>query len=491
MLTGGERASTGWKAFPREAKRVRLATFSWPCPLTHVTDNETAGANVSMNERRDPMAGIVVTPLGREEEPIPEGSELDFVVPEFQDVATIRASLTRPAILPLGILHASSLEAPEIQRFLAPYIVLEVRRRHEANPDAWPLPVQLQQALVAMSPFDGGPSRVYLNDEVALLASVRTKYRPLQAGDAVTLDNIIDLRDVGFRDVDSASEPFAWIRINPQRVTIYFSFGPAVPYVLARQSGISLDDAKSQWAIWLQDLTRSIGGRIAQDMLQGLFEQALPEDVAVREAMLGDGWFPAPALIPDPWPAMCAAYSSGSRTAAAALAVGAISETTLSAMLAGWVSREPFSSDREFLEAGVRHYLAGEYMVAASILLPRIEGMVNRAREQGGLGATRKFTSVFSDLDRLGDPTFHSGWLGSRLHDGFAQFVERYFGATFDPKDPNAGERRGRHAHAHGATRFDRYDASYALQLLLAVDALFFLTTPAAAPVAATGASNT
>jgi hypothetical protein len=436
-----------------------------------------------VTQRRDPLVGLVVTPAGDEQGHVPEGTELDFVVPAFADVEAIRATLTRPAILPLGVLRATNLASPELAHTIAAYVEPEVARRHASDPAAWPLPHPLRQALVALTPFEGGQSRVYLDDEVVIIASARTKYGVLSKGDPVTLDDIVDLRDVRFRDVDIATEPFLWLRVQPDGgVTLYFCFGPAVPHAMSRLAGTTADEATARWAEWLAGLSRAIGDVIAQDLLQQWFEAALPSDDTLRRAMLDDGWFPAPSLLPNPWGAMCAAYARGSTDDATRLAVEALGPAKLRTMLLAWVSREPFAAHREFLEAGMRYFEAGDFVASVSVVLPRIEGIVNRAREAAGVGATPKFAKLFDGIERLGDPEFGSGWLGSRIHGGFSGFVERYFGAHFHPGDADAGRRRGRHAHAHGATEFAQYDARYALQLFLAVDALFFLTTPATGP---------
>jgi hypothetical protein len=235
----------------------------------------------------------------------------------------------------------------------------------------------------------------------------------------------------------------------------------------------------AQWAKWLEELACTIGDVIAQDVLRQWFEGVLPGDEAVRAAMRGDGWFPAPSLFPQPWAYMCVAYSQGSPADATVLAVGALTSSKLRTMLDAWVSHEPFASHRDFLEAGLRFYESGDYLAAVSVVLPRVEGIVNCARQAAGLAATTKLVKVFRELDRLGDPELRLGWLGSRTYEGFVGFIDEYFDARFHPADLDAGEKRGRHAHAHGATGFTQYDQRYALQLFLMLDALFFLTTPA------------
>ena len=102
-----------------------------------------------------------------------------------------------------------------------------------------------------------------------MTASARTKYGALQVGDPVTLDNIVDLRGVRFRDVDIAVEPFLWLRVGRGGAAmLYFSFGPAVPHAMALLAGTSIEEAMARWAESLAGLTRTIGDVIAQDILQ-------------------------------------------------------------------------------------------------------------------------------------------------------------------------------------------------------------------------------
>jgi hypothetical protein len=440
--------------------------------------NRAQVAGIMSKTSAEPVFGIVLTPPGQQQ--VPEGAAMDYFVPEFAEIEKICAGLKRPAVVPLGVMRVADLNDPMLDRFLGRYLQAEVLRRvKEGSLDASSLPVPVHQALVALPQNEGDPFRVYLNAEVKVLGYVHTKYGLVNEGDPLGLDNVMDLREVSFRDVDITTQPFAWLRQTKDGFVVYFSFIPATPRVYEALGHADRSEDPERWKAWRDSIVRTVQNAIGQDVLRDWFERALPDDAGVRDAMRNDGWFPAPTLLPQPWGKMCAAYAHGRPGEATELAIAALSEARVRSMLSAWVSREPFAGDRAFLEHAAERYFAGDYLSAVAVALPRIEGLVNRARSTSGIGATSKFSKVFTELERLGDPELSAGWLMGRIREGFLDVIDAFFDAHFAPTDPNASSTRGRHAHAHGATRHEEYDARYAAQVLLMVDALFFFTTPA------------
>lgn len=405
---------------------------------------------------QEPIAGIAIPPLGQER--VQAGDPVDYLIPQFTDISELRAGLTWAAVLPLGILRLPDLDAPEAQRLIGPYLNQGVLRRHAEAPDTTPIPYPVTRALIALPPEEGGEARVFLNEEVRVLAKARLKYTTVQAGDPVYLKDLLDLRDLHFEGMDVRRQPFAWLRQSGDGYVLYFSFLANVPNVLQAFAATGVESESAGWSPspeWQEAhglLIRSVQDQMAQEVLRSLLEQALPHDDVVRDRMRADGWFPAPCLIPDPWKAMCDAYRRGAPTEATTAAAAALSAAELWRMCEAWVSREPFSGDRSFLERAIEHYLAGDPLSAVSVLLPRIEGLVNRARLLRGMAATSKFDRVFRKVEQLGDAELGQGWLVTRLREGWDEMIGDFFGANFNPSDPAAAAKRGRHPHAHGAT---------------------------------------
>lgn len=139
------------------------------------------------------------------------------------------------------------------------------------------------------------------------------------------------------------------------------------------------------------------------------------------------------------------------------------------------MSEEPFASDRRFLEIGVERYKSADFISTVSVLLPRIEGLANRVRNSRGIGARDSISEVFKSLDQLASADMRDGYLATRIREEFEALIASFLLVRFKPSAPSAATTRGRHAHAHGATGDPHYDQSYALKIILAIDALHFV----------------
>lgn len=169
------------------------------------------------------------------------------------------------------------------------------------------------------------------------------------------------------------------------------------------------------------------------------------------------------------------AYDDGDSARAAELAIEVVDEDTLDQMLANWEQEEPFQSDLPFLERGVRHYNDEDYISSVAVLLPRLEGLTNRALKAAGATAKRRLADAYADVVKAATGETQDRWIGRQLRERMDEAVEEFFTAGFDPNDPDAEDTLGRHAHTHGATKAERYGQEYALKVILAIDSLFFI----------------
>jgi hypothetical protein len=416
----------------------------------------------------NPPAGILIgTGVDATEKDV---EILAFVPQMFTDIDELGKTLDGPALVPIGIVRSQDPSTHQtFSQMLDVWIAPEISRRIASGtpPEAF---ATLTQALVVFPP-QNEPERhiVLLNDEVQVGATVRPAYNSSLSGWSqgevrdLRLGDMFDLRETHLEGVNIETDGFAWLRPEGRAWTMYFNFLP--------NSGFSEKLGQAE----RERFMRAIRDAIAQEMLRVFARGVLTEDPGIRAAMAADGWCPTPILLPNPWIEMCEAYRQGNAAAAEALAVTAIGAAELNKMIATWVAEEPFTSDRRFLETGVERYLSGDYISAVSVLLPRIEGIANRVREKRGIGARDSISQVLKSLDQLASAEVRDGYLAQQIRAEFEALIGNFLLAQFRPSAPGAEAVRGRHAHAHGATGDAHYDRAYALKIILALDALFFV----------------
>lgn len=352
---------------------------------------------------------------------------------------------------------------PTLQQVAESYLLPELRRRGETGgATAGHLPIK--QALVVISTGDEEETagyEVFLNEEVDVRGEVSLKYGEVEKGEGIRTGELHHVHGLSFPKVGD-EDSYLWLRHEPNGYALYFNLLPTL-------EGVEVDEATEA------RLSEIIREGMASEFLRGLYAGALEEPESIRKSMADDGWFFSPAIVPQPWREMCGTYDDGNPARASELAIEAVDEDTLDRMLENWVREEPFATDFPFLERAVKHYRDGDYISSASVLLPRIEGLTNLALKAAGATAKSRLADAFSDVEKAATGPTQNRWIGRQLREGMNEAVEEFFMPQFDPNNPDAEDTLGRHAHAHGATKDDRYDQAYALKILLAIDSLFFI----------------
>jgi hypothetical protein len=398
--------------------------------------------------------GIMIAPPGMAK--IPKGSEIKTGVPPAMDLDEAARLVEGPMLALCGVVRSDDPDQhPAFQYVRDAFFLPEVAARDQDDG------TELGGALVVFLAEAPHEHRVYLNDEVLIRADARAKYGevvggPLRSGD------LYDLANLRLEGVREGQDGFFWVTQEPGRFALYFDLVPVLK-----------DEEMAAQA--RTELTVRIMDAMAQEYLRGFLRHAFEADEGVQERMAVDGWVPAPALLPEPWAAMSRAYAEGRDADAEALAADAAPRERVDAMVAAWCADEPFTSERPFLEAAVDRYFAGDYISSVSVALPRLEGIANRVRRDNQLRAENSVSKAMADLDAVSSGPTKGRWLRGQVLERFGAFVERFLNAHTNARAQGPILTRGRHGHAHGASDASVYDRRYALQVLLALDALHFV----------------
>jgi len=393
-----------------------------------------------------------------------------FIPRAFDDVERLGEAYGKPALVPLGIIRSPTPnEHTTFRHMLRGWIDPEIARRVAAGERPGSAEF-VREALIVFPPRDHPERhRVLLDGEIRVSATVRPSYASSLSGAGagaevlMSLGDMFDLRAAHIEGVDMKTDGFVWIRPEGDTWALYFNFLPSSGF----EEKISRSDQEHMMA--------AVQDAVAQELLRAFLKDVLTDDPVVRSAMATDGWCVTPILLPVPWQAMCAAYAAGDASAAESVVIAAVDDAALDRMLESWVTEEPFASDRLFLETGIERYKAGDYISAVSVLLPRIEGLANRVREARGIGARDSTYQVFNSLEEFASEDIRDGHLATRIRQEFEALIANFLLVQFRPSNPSAQGTRGRHAHAHGATGVPQYDRAYALKIILALDALYFV----------------
>lgn len=413
-----------------------------------------------MSESQEVPNGILIAPQGQIS--IPKGTNLTFGVPPVMDLDEASTLIDRPLLAVCGAVRSAEPDQHPAFSFVRETFILPELARRAAEGPAQETTPGIGAALVVFPAEAPRNWRVYLNDEVRVRAGARVKYGAVQAGDPIRANDLYDLTDLRLEGVREGQDGFFWVTQEPSRFALYFDLVP-------------VHNGEEMQAGAREALHKEIMDGMAQEHLRGFLRLAFEDNAGVQERMAGDGWVPAPVLLPEPWRSMCRAYGEGREGDAEMLAAAAFTPERVDTMLEAWCADEPFASERVFLETAVRRYFDGDYISSVSVALPRLEGIANRVRRDNQLRAENSVSKAMGDLDGLSSGPTRGRWLWGQVLERFEAFVERFLDRHTSARAQGPIFVRGRHGHAHGASDASVYDRKYALQVLLAVDALHFI----------------
>lgn len=403
--------------------------------------------------------GIMIAPPGAS---IPKGSEIKTGIPPAMDLDEASQLVEGPMMALCGVVRSADPDQhPAFQYVRDAFVLPELARRAGESGEA-SVEGGFGGALVVFPTEARHEHRIHLNDEVRVRAEARKKYGGVATEDPLLSGDLYDLANLRLEGVREGQDGFFWVTQEPGRFALYFDLMPVLE-----------DDQMPAEA--RAALTAEIMDAMAQEYLRAFLRHAFEADEGVQERMAAGGWVPAPALLPEPWASMSRAYAEGREADAEALAADALPRERADAMLVAWCADEPFTAERAFLGTAVERYFAGDYISAVSVAMPRLEGIVNTVRRANQLRAEASVSKAMAGLDGLSSGPTKGRWLHGRVLDRFEDFVERFLDRHTNARAQGPILTRGRHGHAHGVSDASVYDRRYALQVLLALDALHFV----------------
>ncbi len=141
----------------------------------------------------------------------------------------------------------------------------------------------------------------------------------------------------------------------------------------------------------------------------------------------------------------------------------------LPSMLKKWERNNLFESHFMFFKQAAERYLTGDYISTASILYPRIEGLMRTYLSSINKNVKPSPKNlVTSVVDARADEMHNFSLL---LPNNFRRYLEEVYFANFDPNNPNV---LSRHSVAHGVAPANDYSLKGATIGLLILDQLSF-----------------
>ncbi len=326
-------------------------------------------------------------------------------------------------------------------------------------------PEDIQTAFVSI--LDGTSATLILNPPVQLDVIGKVA---IQAGRTVGLDDVADIAKAsipGFSFPDRGA--FAYIFQHGWRRGFYFDLTAHAP---------GADQFKP-----LGDIGVLLGSLHAALMLR--------DRVRMTPDMLGKmaraGWFPFTRLTQALAMALYQDFVNDWDYDKTEQRIVDEVGPQLPAIVDGWASRPAFAPHLDVLRTGARLFAAGEYVAAASTIMPKVEGVLRHL--YNGQSASPRAPELRRNL--VGRVRASVGGYTALLPEAFAQYLEAYYYASFEL---GAGDvPPSRHAFLHGVGPDEELKKpAYALRLFLTLDQLFFCVSRIHAPTSrrASGASS-
>jgi len=289
---------------------------------------------------------------------------------------------------------------------------------------------------------------VYVN-ECKITARARAA-RPLQAGDPVTENDIIDIGDLVFQGVEAPPEAAVVCVLSAGwRKGLFFDFMP-----------LGGDRPVREYDLW----------SVLGSFFAYLMNQVHRLEESQWKLLFNQGWFPF-ASLPKPIlrqviSLVKAGLSVEPQIKNIAGAIGAMAPQ----MRSRWSRAALLQHHLPLLERALDRFLEEDYVSATSILYPRIEGILRSMHAASGSTLDLRPAGLAQAAVDPSMRTVHEySWLLPRR---FKDYLEQVYFASFSPGQPAP---LSRHSVGHGVAQMEDFDQKHACIALLIVDQLRFL----------------
>jgi hypothetical protein len=294
---------------------------------------------------------------------------------------------------------------------------------------------------------------IYINEAVITVKG--HGLAPFEMGKSVMKDDIGDVDELSLGDItvpDNAGvvvfATFGWRRM------LFWDFTELTPDEEIRK----------------YDLAKVL----AQGYSRCLFSEYFRADAKIAQSINDTGWFPFIDLGADLRNILIASTPASFDSEKFAKDAKERLMGRIDGRLAAWCNASIFADHVAFLEQSVRFYKEGNYLVAISVLLPRIEGIlrVNHGSGKWSIPQGEWVDGIAGG--KYGDESRFSVLLPHIFKQYISSFVYKPFDGDRYLKD-GAIQDLGRHSAMHGISRSSDYNLENATKLLMIVGHMHLL----------------
>lgn len=298
---------------------------------------------------------------------------------------------------------------------------------------------------------------LYLNEELDLRSVVRLK-RAVGAGQPVYEDDVADIESVSFFNID----------IPPDAgIVLVFSVG--------WRRGLFYDfvPLADEGELRNYDLERVVANYTTYLKYQHLFQ--LSDDEV--DYMLEKQWFPFITLKKATLKKLIEAIRDrGNPDYLVPRLVEQVNAEAAS-MLERWKNNPPITPHIELLKTAIERFREGDYVSAASIIYPRIEGVMREIHGSSGKGGRPTQSTLVDSVFEAKRALWSEYSL--LLPTLFYRYLKAVYFAPFEPGAPSP---LSRNSISHGVASSTTFDSKAAAMGLLTLDQIFYYLPVAVGP---------